>query len=80
MGCGRIYFNMTITIDQIKALREKCGAGVMECRQVLEEFHEGFQPARRRAEPRHVVSFRQRRPSMHVDEEHPDSTVGGVHR
>jgi len=28
---------MKVTIDQIKALREKCGAGVMECRTALEE-------------------------------------------
>lgn len=30
---------MAITIDQIKALREKTLAGVMECRQALEETH-----------------------------------------
>jgi len=28
---------MTITADQIKKLREACGAGVMECRQALNE-------------------------------------------
>jgi len=28
---------MKVTTDQIKALREKCGAGVMECRTALEE-------------------------------------------
>jgi len=28
---------MTVTADEIKKLREKCGAGVMECRRALEE-------------------------------------------
>lgn len=28
---------MKITIEQIRKLREKCGAGVMECRQALEQ-------------------------------------------
>ncbi len=28
---------MTVTTDQIKKLREKCGAGIMECRRALEE-------------------------------------------
>ena len=28
---------MKITAEQVKALREKCGAGVMECRTALEE-------------------------------------------
>jgi elongation factor Ts len=28
---------MNVTTEQIKKLREKCGAGVMECRQALEE-------------------------------------------
>ncbi len=28
---------MNITVEQVKKLREKCGAGVMECRRALEE-------------------------------------------
>jgi len=51
---------MKITTEQVKKLREKCGAGVMECRRALEAAYAEAPASQRKAEEKALEIIRER--------------------